>query len=230
MPSQYQVGVQHREQLTRSASRLPPQRHANGDTAPDRLHQAHPDQLGQPPRTAKRSDAQHGRESFLVRGFGRSVYGAPVDQVSQPRGGHIEPGLEYDLLGGEHPPTVLAPSPPTQGQKSPSALAELRTPAGGQTERDTSRTRQPDTVLSSAVTLLTVRRERRSRHARPRSTQEILPAPRNHHPAIRHFPLPTNVFRPADRSTDYLVDGPQNRADMCIGADYRRWILVAFQR
>jgi hypothetical protein len=85
-------------------------------------------------------------------------------------------------------------------------------------ERDTSRTRQPDTVLSSAVTLLPVResagRDTPGRGQRKKFFQ--------HHgtitAAIRHFPLPTNVFCPADRSTDYLVDGTQNRADMCIGA------------
>jgi hypothetical protein len=46
--------------------------------------------------------------------------------MSQPRGGHIELGLERDFLGGEHPPTVLAPSATDTGPKVPTYPKQCR--------------------------------------------------------------------------------------------------------
>src|SRR6266511_3826399 len=125
LPHQCEVGVQHREQLTGDARGLPPQRDRHRDATANRVQNAHPHQLGQPGCAAEWTNANERLQPSLVRSFGHAAQSAPVDQVHQPRSGHLIPGLDRDLVDGEHLLTVLASQPRPQSRKSTPAAAEV---------------------------------------------------------------------------------------------------------
>jgi len=105
---QDQVGVQDREHLARYAGCLPPQRDRHSAATVGRLQEERPDQLGELLRAAGRLGAQGRCEPFRIRSLASAAQATPADQVAQLSGGHIEPGRDADLIGGEHAPSVPA--------------------------------------------------------------------------------------------------------------------------
>jgi hypothetical protein len=73
----------------------------------NRLQDLYPYQLGQAWCVTERADPQEDLESALIRGLGDTAHRTVVDEMDQPGHGSVIPGIDHDLVDGEHDPPCV---------------------------------------------------------------------------------------------------------------------------